>query len=95
MNDIERINKSIEKSNLILKKYKLLLKNNHPISSDKNNQVTCELITHLKETYSFTSEMFIELISQYRTDKEIIESLGGKEIANYIANSIENYLKQE
>lgn len=93
MNDIEKINKSIEKSNLILKKFKLLYANNHQISSEKNVQVTKELVQHLSETYSFSNQMFSELIEQYRTDKETISTLGGCDIANYIASSIESYLK--
>ncbi len=93
MNDIEKINQSIEKSNLILKKFKLLYKNKHKINSTKNLQVTSELINHLKETYSFSNQMFNELIVQYRTDNETISAIGGICVANYIADSIENYLK--
>lgn len=91
-NQIEIINKNIEKSNLILKKFKMLYQNNYEITNSKTLQVVNQLVEHLKQVYNFNNADFKMLINSYKTDSEIIQNLGGKQIANYIACCLENFL---
>lgn len=95
MNEIEIIEKSLEKSNLILKKFKLLKQNNYEIESEKTINVANELVEHLKSTYSYKKCDIIELMSSYYVNEEIINAVGGSEIAIYIAESVKNILKEE
>ena len=95
MNEIEYINASLEKSNLILKKFKLLIKNNYSIVDKKTINVANELISHLKFTYSYTNNDIISLMNSYSSDEEIIKQLGGSENAIFISNSVKNILKED
>ena len=94
-NQIELINKNIEKSNTLLKKYKLLYQNNYETTHTKTIQVTMQLIEHLTQVYNFNTNDFNNLIQSYKTDKEIINNLGGKQIANFIACCLENYFTSQ
>ena len=95
MNEIELINKSLEKSNLILKKFKLLKQNNYEITHLKTKNVANELVEHLTLTYSYSKKDIFELMDSYETNLEIIESLGGGEMAMFIAKSVKNILKED
>ena len=95
MNDIEKINKSIEKSNLILKKFKLLYQNNFNFDDDKTQNVANELIEHLTFTYSLKNEEICEIVDSYLVDKEIVNNFGGEEITNFIVKSVKFILKEE
>ena len=89
---VELINQNIEKSNTILKKFKLLYQNNYEVKSLKAQNVTIQLIQHLKTAYNFEQSDFKNLIKDYKTNNETIKNLGGKDIANYICQCLENYL---
>ena len=95
MNEIEIINNSLEKSNLILKKYKLLIKNNYKFDDKKSIKVANELIEHLTKTYSYSIEEIFSLVKSYTKDEELIMQLGGLDNARFIAESIKNILKEE
>ena len=95
MNEIEYINASLEKSNLILKKFKLLKKNNYSEQDEKSINVANELVVHLKSTYSFKDDDIKLLIKSYLEDEEKINALGGGEIASFIANCLKNILKED
>ena len=95
MNEIELINKSLEKSNLILKKFKLLKKNNYDIKHNKTMNVANELIEHLKSTYSYSEFDILDLMNSYSSNVEIIEAVGGSETAIFIAESVKNILKED
>ena len=95
MNEIEYINASLEKSNLILKKFKLLKKNNYSEQDKKSVKVANELVIHLKATYSFKDEDIQFLIKSYLEDEETIKALGGSEIASFIANCLKYILKED
>lgn len=94
-NQIQIINQNIEKSNIILKKFKLLYQNNNEITNIKTVQVVEQLTEHLTKVYNFSKKDFYELIKNYKTDKETIKNLGGTEIANYISTCLENYLNTQ